>query len=154
MWTNITATALKDYASRLLRFMDMRNEIATAIEFIKSMRIATPGHATPVENLSGGNQQKVVFAKWLNRKDRVLIMDEPTRGVDVGAKLEIGALIRQRAHDGTSTLLISSEIEEIVSLSDRVLILKEGRIVGDVSGEEINNQTLMRYALGEETVDA
>jgi len=154
VWTNITATALRDYASRLLRFMDMRHEIATAIDFIKSMRIATPGHATRVENLSGGNQQKVVFAKWLNRKDRVLIMDEPTRGVDVGAKLEIGALIRQRAHEGTSTLLISSEIEEIVNLSDRVLILKEGRIVGDVSGEEINNQTLMRYALGEETVDA
>jgi len=96
----------------------------------------------------------VVFAKWLNRKDRVLIMDEPTRGVDVGAKLEIGSLIRQRAQEGTSTLLISSEIEEIVNLSDRVLILKEGRIVGDVGGEEINNQTLMRYALGEEAIDA
>jgi ribose transport system ATP-binding protein len=118
------------------------------------MRIATPGHTTRLENLSGGNQQKVVFAKWLNRKDRILILDEPTRGVDVGAKLEIGTLIKERADQGTSTLLISSEIEEIVNLSDRVLVLKEGRIVGDVSGEEINNATLMRYALGEESIDA
>ena len=154
VWVNMTATALKRYASNLLRFMNVKREIAAAIEFIKSMRVATPGYATRVENLSGGNQQKVVFAKWLNRKDRILIMDEPTRGVDVGAKLEIGDLVKARAHEGTSTLLISSEIEEIVNLSDRVLVLREGRLVGDVSGDEINNATLMRYALGEETIHA
>ena len=86
------------------------------------------------ENLSGGNQQKVVFAKWLNKRPRVLLMDEPTRGVDVGAKLEIGGLIRRLAQEGAAALLITSEVEEMVALANRVLVLREGRLVGAVEG--------------------
>src|SRR5207237_569243 len=96
----------------------------------------------------GGNQQKVVFGKWLNRQARILIMDEPTRGVDVGAKLEISNLIRQLAREGTSVLLITSELEEMVSLSDRVLVLREGSVVADLNGDAINNKILMETALG------
>ena len=95
------------------------------------------------------NQQKIVFSKWLNKKPKILIMDEPSRGVDVGAKLEINNLIRELAEQGTSTLLITSEIEEMVELSDRVLVLKEGSIVADLKGQDINNAMLMQMSLGE-----
>jgi ribose transport system ATP-binding protein len=149
LWKNVTVTALQDYVSRI-GFLDMRREAATAIDYIDLLKVAAPGHATTLSNLSGGNQQKVVFAKWLNRKARILVMDEPTRGVDVGAKLEINNLVRKLAEEGTSTLLVTSEIEEMIGLSDRVLVLRQGTIVGDLRGGDINSATLMELALGGE----
>jgi ABC-type sugar transport system ATPase subunit len=101
VWKNITATTLGGYASRVLRFLDTRKEIATAVRYIDTLKIKTPGSSVRAEKLSGGNQQKVVFAKWLNKRSRILIMDEPTRGVDVGAKLEIHGLIAELARGGT-----------------------------------------------------
>ncbi len=154
VWKNVTATALGEYVSKVLRFLDVRKEVSTAIGYIEALRIATPSSNVRAENLSGGNQQKVVFAKWLNKRPPILVMDEPTRGVDVGAKLEIHGLIGDLARKGTAMLLVSSEVEEMVSLSDRVLVLREGRIASSVVGAEINNATLMRLALGEERVDA
>lgn len=151
LWKNMTATALGKYASRVGRFLNVRREMATTTDYMTSLRIAAPGHQTRAENLSGGNQQKVVFAKWLNRGPRILLLDEPTRGVDVGAKLEISGLVRALARGGTATLLITSEVEEIVGLSDRVMVLRGGRIAAVVRGGDINNATLMRLALGEET---
>lgn len=151
LWKNVSATALQDYASRI-GFLNTKREAETSIEYIDLLKIAAPGHNTPVASLSGGNQQKVVFAKWLNRNARILIMDEPTRGVDVGAKLEINNLVRKLAEEGTSTLLITSELEEMIGLSDRVLVLREGTIVGDVRGGDINSATLMELALGGESL--
>jgi ribose transport system ATP-binding protein len=151
LWKNVSVTALGEYESQW-GFLDTGKEMATATRYIDLLKIATPGNATRVASLSGGNQQKVVFAKWLNRKARILILDEPTRGVDVGAKLEISNLIRDLARGGTSTLLVTSEIEEMMSLSDRVLVLREGGIVADVRGADINTATLMSLSLGEVTV--
>jgi ribose transport system ATP-binding protein len=149
---NISATSLRSYVTSWLGFLDTRKESETAAEYIDLLTIVAPGHGTRVASLSGGNQQKVVFAKWLNRKARILILDEPTRGVDVGAKLEISNLIRELAAEGTSTLLVTSEIEEMISLSDRVLVLREGSVVGEVTGADINTATLMSLSLGERSV--
>jgi ribose transport system ATP-binding protein len=152
VWKNISATALRRFASTMLSPLDTRGEIALSSRYIELLRVVTRSHDSLVQSLSGGNQQKVVFAKWLSRKAPILIMDEPTRGVDVGAKLEISNLIRELAREGTATLLITSEVEEMVSLSDRVLILREGSIVADLEGDAINNKTLMEMSLGGETL--
>ncbi len=154
IWRNVSVTALGKYASKICRFLNVGKEIAAANAYMASLRIAAQGPGSRVRNLSGGNQQKVVFAKWLNKGPRILLMDEPTRGVDVGAKLEIGRLVRSLADDGASVLLITSEAEEMVALSDRVLVLREGGIVSSLTGADINSGTLMRLALGEEECDA
>ena len=154
VWKNITATNLGAYASTLLRFLDTRREADAARGYIKSLNVQTPNHTTVVNNLSGGNQQKVIFSKWLNRRPKILILDEPTRGVDIGAKREIGNLIKSLASEGTATLLITSEVEEMVQLCDRVLVLRNGTIVDDVDDRQIDEATLMAMALGEEQVDA
>ena len=149
VWKNISVTSLSEYASKFFNFLDTSQEIESSIQFIDLLKIATPSHSAKVESLSGGNQQKVVFSKWLNKKPNILIMDEPTRGVDVGAKLEINNLIKQFAQEGTSMLVITSEVEEMVGLCDRVLVLREGQIVADLTGSAINNATLMEMSLGE-----
>lgn len=154
VWKNVTATTLRDYASKVFRFLDTRKEIATAIRYIDTLKIKTPGPAVPAEKLSGGNQQKVVFAKWLAKRPPILILDEPTRGVDVGAKFEIHGLIVELTREGTSVILVSSEIEEVVNLSDRVLVLRDGHIAASATGDGINNAALMAMALGEERLHA
>jgi ribose transport system ATP-binding protein len=154
VWKNVTATTLRDYASKVFRFLDTREEIATAIRYIDTLKIKTPGPSVPAEKLSGGNQQKVVFAKWLNKRPPILLLDEPTRGVDVGAKFEIHGLIAELAREGTSVILVSSEIEEVVALSDRVLVLRDGHIAASATGDGINNAALMAMALGEERLHA
>src|SRR6185436_6055096 len=97
-------------------------------ELFERLRVRTPGLDAGVAGLSGGNQQKVVLAKWLAAKPQILILDEPTRGVDVGAKAEIHALIGQLAAAGTAILVISSELPEVLSLSDRIVVLREGHV--------------------------
>ena len=155
VWRNITATALARYVSKVLRFLNVGEELKASKVHIESLRIAAgQGPYSRAETLSGGNQQKVIFAKWLNRQPKILVLDEPTRGVDVGAKMEINGLIRALARGGTSIFLITSEVEEMVSLSDRVLVLRGGEIAGAVEGADINNATLMRLALGEERLNA
>ena len=155
VWRNITATALARYVSKVLRFLNVGEELKASKAHIESLRIAAgQGPYSRAETLSGGNQQKVIFAKWLNRQPKILVLDEPTRGVDVGAKMEINGLIRALAHGGTSILLITSEVEEMISLSDRVLVLRGGEVAGAVEGADINNATLMRMALGEERLNA
>ena len=146
---NVSVAALGKYAAHALALLRTRKESATADRYIAQLKIATPGHDTRVANLSGGNQQKVILAKWLNRGPKIMIMDEPTRGVDIGAKLEISGLIRELARSGTSTLLITSELEEMISLSDRVLVLRNGTIVGEACGDKINHATLTAMSLGE-----
>ena len=100
----------------------------------------------PVAGLSGGNQQKVLFAKWLARRPTVLLADEPTRGVDIGAKRQIHDLLLDLAGDGMAVLLISSEIEEVLSLSHRVLVMRAGRIVEEIPGDAATEENVMRAA--------
>jgi len=117
-------------------------------ELFNRLRVRTPGLDTVVAGLSGGNQQKVVLAKWLASHPSILILDEPTRGVDVGAKAEIHALIGELAKNGTSILVISSELPEVLTLSDRILVLREGRIVGELSRAAANQERLLRLMAG------
>ena len=112
------------------------------------LRVRTPGLDAVVAGLSGGNQQKVVLAKWLAARPHVLILDEPTRGVDVGAKSEIHALIGELAAQGTAILVISSELPEVVRLSDRILVLREGRLVGEIRREDATQEGLLRLMAG------
>ena len=146
VWENITATALRKYARGGL-MMDTAREQARANELIELLRIRVPNCLTPVEQLSGGNQQKVIFAKWLNKDLDVLVLDEPTRGIDIGAKLEIYNLIRRLAAEGKAVLLITSEIDEMVDLADRVAVLRGGKIVAEETGGGINDHNLMHLAL-------
>ena len=97
-------------------------------------------------NLSGGNQQKVVLSKWLANKPKVIILDEPTRGIDVGAKQEIYELINRLTDEGLAIIMISSEMEEIMGMSDRMLVMAEGRIVGELDREEFSQNQIMKYA--------
>ena len=101
-----------------------------------------------VAGLSGGNQQKIVLARWLAAKSKILILDEPTRGVDVGAKAEIHALIGELAEQGAAILLISSELPELLNLSDRILVLRAGRMVGEVARADASQERLLRLMAG------
>ncbi|MGO9256201.1 MAG: sugar ABC transporter ATP-binding protein [Bryobacteraceae bacterium] len=118
-----------------------------ADEQIRRFSIRTAGREQPLRNLSGGNQQKVVIARALAADPEILILDEPTRGIDVGAKAEIYALIRELARSGKAILLVSSEMNEILALSDRILIMREGRIVGEVRPEETTPEEILRHAM-------
>jgi len=114
--------------------------------------VRTPGLDAPVAGLSGSNQQKVVVARWLAANSRILILDEPTRGVDVGAKAEIHRLIRDLAARGKAVLLISSELPEVIALSDRILVMRQGALVSEVPRAEATQDLLLRLMAGVEPV--
>jgi ribose transport system ATP-binding protein len=118
--------------------------------WIDRLRIKTPSASQPVGLLSGGNQQKVVYGKWLARDPRVLILDEPTRGVDVGAKAEIYALIDELAGRGLAVWMITSDMEELLGMSDRVVVMHEGQVAGELSRDRLNEEAVMRLATGGE----
>jgi ABC-type sugar transport system ATPase subunit len=113
---------------------------------IGALRIVCRGPAEPVQNLSGGNQQKVVLSKWLAARPRVFIVDEPTRGVDVGAKAEIHALLFDLARKGAAVLVISSDLPEVLAVSDRILVMREGRIAGELSASQATEKSIMKLA--------
>jgi ribose transport system ATP-binding protein len=115
---------------------------------IKAMAIRVPGPEIPVGTLSGGNQQKVLLSRLLETRPKVLILDEPTRGVDIGAKSEIYRIIDELAQSGAAVLVISSELPEVVGIADRVVVMREGRTVGEVSGHDITEQSIMAFATG------
>ncbi|NRB74439.1 MAG: sugar ABC transporter ATP-binding protein [Verrucomicrobiales bacterium] len=117
-------------------------------EMTEKMRIKTPSSRQVVRYLSGGNQQKVVLGKWLAMKPRVLLLDEPTRGIDIGAKQEIYALMEELAEEGVAILFVSSEMEEILGMSDRALVMHEGRLSGVLSREELSEEAVMQLATG------
>jgi L-arabinose transport system ATP-binding protein len=116
--------------------------------------VRTPSVEHVVANLSGGNQQKVVLARWLASRPKVLLLDEPTRGVDVGAKAEIYNAIDALAADGLAIIVISSELPEILALSDRVLVMQSGRITGELSREDATEERILQLAMSDELVDA
>ena len=117
-----------------------------ARQWIDALSIRAQGPSQPVESLSGGNQQKVVIAKWLARNPGVLILDEPTKGIDVGAKAAVHAITSEFASAGNGVILISSELPEIVAMSDRVLVMRRGRLRGEFTGAAISSETLLRAA--------
>jgi ribose transport system ATP-binding protein len=131
-------------------FVRRREERGLARHYADRLRIKTPTLESSVAGLSGGNQQKIALAKWLARHCRVLIVDEPTRGIDVGAKAEIHQLLDELAGQGMAILLISSELPEIMSLSRRILVLREGRVAGGLEHEAFSESTLMRLMTGTE----
>jgi ribose transport system ATP-binding protein len=145
--TNISMVALKDFASAL-GFLRRRRERDAALAEISRLSIKTGSLDTPAGALSGGNQQKIVLAKWLLTKPKVLILDEPTRGVDVGAKFEIYKIIRQLAAEGTAILFISSELPEVLGMSDRVAVMHEGRLSGMAAGADMTPEKIMAFATG------
>jgi ABC-type sugar transport system ATPase subunit len=149
MAANVTAPVLPEFTNTL--GIDRDHEILAAEDEIRRFSIKIPGPRYGVRQLSGGNQQKILFGRWTRACRRVLILDEPTRGVDVGAKVEIYEIIRKLADEGVGVLVISSELPEIVGLCSRVLVMREGRITGEATGPDINEETIMRYATtGEE----
>lgn len=122
-------------------------------EYVEKLAIKTPSLEQLVKNLSGGNQQKVVLAKWIMKNPKVLILDEPTRGIDVGAKAEIYSIMNSLTKDGVGIIFISSELPEIINMSDRVMIMRNGRIMGEVGEEGKNQEIIMKYATGGVTND-
>ena len=141
------ALSVLDRLSRVT-WVQRAEERAMATDLVQRLRVKPADLELPVAGFSGGNQQKVVLGRWLALRPRILILDEPTRGVDVGAKAEIHALINQLAAAGTSILLISSELPELLALSNRILVLREGRVAGELAGTNATQDALMRLMAG------
>jgi len=142
---NLTLAALRSLAR--FGFLDARRERELAARFVQQLEIKAPSLAAPVATLSGGNQQKVALGRWLATRPSVLILDEPTQGIDVGAKTEIHALIAQLAAEGVAVLMISSELPEILALSDRIAVMRGGRIVGILDRSEASQSAILELAL-------
>lgn len=145
---NITLAALDGFRKGI--HLNLGKEKNTVKEYVKKLNVKTPSIYQKVENLSGGNQQKVVLAKWLLSKCKVLILDEPTRGIDVGAKIEVYNLINELAREGKAILVITSEIPELLGICDRVVVMARGRMSGSLSREEADQESIMTLAVGAE----
>ncbi|UXN03166.1 MULTISPECIES: sugar ABC transporter ATP-binding protein [unclassified Bartonella] len=144
---NISMASLKGFTNKL-GFMNFGAEKKVALQEAERLSVKASGLDTVVNTLSGGNQQKIVFAKWLLTHPKVLILDEPTRGVDVGAKFEIYKIIRQLADEGTAILLVSSELPEVLGLADRLIVMTEGCITATLNGADMTPQNVMAFATG------
>lgn len=141
---NLTLSVLHEFIRGI--FVNKKNESGIVDKGIKTLRIRTPSPKQKVGNLSGGNQQKVVIGKWLASNPRILILDEPTRGVDVGAKSDIYAIMDDLAAQGIAIIMISSELNEIINMCDRVLVMAHGRITGELVHEDFSQERIMQYA--------
>jgi ribose transport system ATP-binding protein len=151
--SNVVMATLAKYLS--FRFFLRNGEISRAVEkFIRLLDIRTPSATQEVRLLSGGNQQKIVVAKWLARDCDILFFDEPTRGIDVGAKAEIYKLLRRLADQGKAIVMISSELPEILRMSDRIVVMCEGRITGELTAEEASQERIMQLATQRESMAA
>lgn len=143
---NMTLCVLKEFIKGMIERKDVEKKLCD--EYVGKLEIKTPSIEQTVKNLSGGNQQKVVLAKWIMKHPKILILDEPTRGIDVGAKAEIYNIMSNLTEQGVGIIFISSELPEIVNMSDRVMIMRNGEIAGEVSGADINQENIMKYATG------
>jgi rhamnose transport system ATP-binding protein len=152
IFANVTLPVLRRYLNRLgLVRTDLERGVAD--RFRTRLAIRTPSVDLEVAKLSGGNQQKVMLSKWLNTNPSVLILDEPTRGVDVGSKAEVHAIIAQLAAEGIGVIVISSDLPEVLVLSDRVLVMREGRQMAILGRAEANEETVMTAAMGQRSAD-
>jgi ribose transport system ATP-binding protein len=141
---NFSLTHLKRYSP--FQFLQRAKEDESCKQFVRSLGIKTPGTEQKVVNLSGGNQQKIVIAKWVARNPKVLIVDEPTRGIDIGAKAEVHALLARLASQGIGIIVISSDLLEVLAVSDRILIVREGRLNGEMTRAEATQERVMAAA--------
>ncbi len=144
---NMEIVSIKDYINRI-GFVAQRNIAALCEKLKATLNIKTPSLQQTIENLSGGNQQKALIARWLMMNPMILILDEPTRGIDVGAKTEIHRLITQLAAEGVGILMISSELPEVLGMSDRVLVMSDGKMMGILNREEATQERVMKLASG------
>ncbi len=151
--TNISLPTLKRYLTRL-GLIKRQEERATANHFRETLSIHTPSVETLVEDLSGGNQQKVMLSKWLNADPKLLILDEPTRGVDVGAKVDVHRLVDELAASGLAIIVISSDLPEVLAMSDRILVMREGRQMAILGREEADQEMVMSAAMGQRVAAA
>jgi len=117
-------------------------------EFIKRLGTRATSSTQLVSTLSGGNQQKVVLAKWFNTEGEIFIFDEPTRGIDVGAKQEIYRLMTELLSEGKAIIMVSSDMPEVISMSDRVMVMKDGRIVGELEGDSVTEENVLELSIG------
>lgn len=144
---NVGLASLKQFKNRF-GFVSSSLERAKVVQAVKGINVKYADIGQVISALSGGNQQKAIIAKWLLTKPDILILDEPTRGIDVGSKSEIHALIRELADEGKTILLVSSELPEVMGMSDRILVMCNGRVAGEVRGETATEQELMQLAFG------
>jgi len=142
---NVSVASLPHYTSAL-GFLNLKKIREDTEEHIKALSIKTPSMKTLMANLSGGNQQKVIVSRWLMNNPDILILDEPTRGIDVGAKYEIYNIMLNLAKQGKAIIMISSELPELLAMSDRIMVMCEGRVSGILEGEDLNESTVMEYA--------
>src|SRR5918992_3735005 len=145
--SNVTLPTLRRYVSHLL-LIGCGAEREVAERFRRALNIRTPSLRTPVERLSGGNQQKTMLAKWLNTQPELLILDEPTHGIDVGAKADVHKLIDELARSGMAIVLISSDLPEVLAMSDRVMVMREGHQVGVFPRSEVTQEGIITAAMG------
>ena len=141
---NATAASLKSY--RIGPFLSAKRRLSATRWCITRMRVKTPSEKTKISSLSGGNQQKIILGRWLLCEPRILMLDEPTRGIDVGAKYEIYKLIRELSEKGRSVILVSSEMGELIGLSDRILVMSGGRVAGELEKAEFTQENIIRLA--------
>ncbi|MCX7884677.1 MAG: sugar ABC transporter ATP-binding protein [Caloramator sp.] len=144
---NMTLSNLKKYENKVKR-IDRSKELEDCKAYTKKLLIKTSSPNQLIKNLSGGNQQKVIIAKWLLTSPKVFIIDEPTRGIDVGAKKEIYQILNELKAQGKGIIMISSDMEEILGVSDRILVMHEGRITGEIERDKANQEIIMKYAVG------
>jgi inositol transport system ATP-binding protein len=142
---NMQIAVLQDKFVRM-GFVDESGVAAQCEEMARKLRVKTPNLEERIENLSGGNQQKALIGRWLLTKPRILILDEPTRGIDVGAKAEIHRLVTELARDGVAVIMISSEMPEVLGMSDRVMVMHEGRVTGFLDRAEASQIRVMELA--------
>jgi ribose transport system ATP-binding protein len=143
--TNIALASMRQFVT-LAGFVDAAATRAAAERFVERLHIKTPSVEQQVARLSGGNQQKIVISKWLLRDCDILFFDEPTRGIDVGAKAEIYKLLNALAAEGKAIVMISSELPEVLAMSHRVVVMCEGRITGELRGAELTQEKIMQLA--------
>ena len=147
---NISVANMEDVSIGI--FIDEKKETSLAHEYIKKLKVKVSSINSKVSSLSGGNQQKIVISKWLSVHPRIIIMDEPTRGIDVGAKSEIHKLLRSLANQGIGIIIISSELSEAMGLCDRIIVIHEGRIFGELASNDFSEEKIMRFASGQRSI--
>jgi len=145
---NATIASLQTISTRLTGVINAGRERALVEKYVAQLGVKTPDVDTVVGTLSGGNQQKIILGRWLNASPKIFILDEPTRGIDIGAKVEIYRLLDRLAGEGVAIIVISSELSEVLGLSDRILVMSEGAIVSEFTREQATREAIMEYATG------
>lgn len=145
---NMSLCNLKRYENSFKQ-INRKNEIKDVKEYIDKLSVKTPSYNQLIKNLSGGNQQKVIIAKWVMLSPRILIIDEPTRGIDVGAKKEIYEVLNKLKESGKAIIIISSDMPEVLGVSDRIIVMHEGKITGELDRKDATQENIMKYAVGE-----